>query len=346
MTPFLSVLMLGFLALFMGGLLFIPALLEWLRPKDAASLSVDNLWSRRDIVFAEHFRRIAEPWWKEKPAVDHDSVQLPEGYKAEETFLARRLQTARDVIFNEEIYVKEELELGANNHARAILSDGSAVLGPGCTVERWVHGEKEVKLSRDCAVAARITSSDRVQLEHGCHTPLIYAPSIAWTGAVQPIPLEIPAQVRRWMRRQAIHEVGQQWDIPRRGILENETVFINGDLILDSEAHVEFPLVVRGNLYIRKGALIVGDLKAYGNLLLEQSVVVGSLTAKGDLMIGSGSCVLGCLMSDKLAWLGDGVVIGTEDELCAVVGQRVLLTGRGVVHGRIRALSSLIEVMS
>ena len=61
--------------------------------------------------------------------------------------------------------------------------------------------------------------------------------------------------------------------------------FVNGDLILDNEADVDFSLVVRGNLYIRKGALIAGNLKAHGDLVVENSAVIGSLTCKGRLSL-------------------------------------------------------------
>lgn len=352
MSEFLSVLILGALALLLAVPVFLPAILELLLPKNDNCLPVDNLWSRRDMLFAERFRSLAAPWWSESPALGRSDVTLQEGHTENDAFLAARLECSAHGDFKQEVYVKERLALGRESHARAILSDGSATLDAACVVDRWLHGEKLVQLGPDCLVNARITSMEEVRLDRGCRTQLVSAPKITWSGAVAAVPVQIPTHAKRWLRRRLIPEEGRNWSTPRQSAQGNslddapykDTRFIDGDLILDHEADVDFPLVVRGNLYIRKGAVIVGDLKAHGDLLVEQSAVIGSLTCRGNLYIGHGSSVQGCLMSEKLLWLGDGVVIGGPENPKAVVGKQVMLTGNGVVHGRIQSLSSLVEV--
>jgi len=346
MTPFTAVLQLGALAILLGALLVLPAILEWLRPKDAKPLPIDNAWSRRDTVFAENFRRIAQPWWETTPGSEQARIELPSGHLQETTLLGHSVESGADARFMEEVWCRERLVLGSCNHARALLSDDSIELGRGTQVERWVHADMEVRINQDSLVHARVTSSGLIHLDRGCRTQLLCAPTIQWSGIAQPIPIEIPTHARKWFRRGKIPEAGKSWEIKREDNGQARTVFVNGDLILDHEADIEFPLVVRGNLYIRKGALIAGDLKAHGDLLVENSAVLGSLTCKGHLVVGSGSSVQGCLMGGESVWLGDGVIIGHPERLQAVSGHHVTLTGKGAVHGRIHAFTSLIEVQS
>lgn len=344
MTSFLAVLQLGALAIALGAILILPAVLEWLYPKDAKALPIDNAWSRRDTVFAESFRRIAQPWWSNIPSPEQDRIVLAPGHIQEASLLGYSLESGARTQFKEEVWTREKLILGPENHARALLSDDSIQIGPNSLVERWVHGDLEVRLGEDCTVLARVTSGGLIQLERGCRVQLLCAPTIQWSGEARPIPIEIPTHARRWFRRTKIPEAGSTWETQREGGQRPQTVFVNGDLILDNEADIDFPLVVRGNLYIRKGALIAGDLKAHGDLLVENSAVLGSLTCKGRLVVGAGSSVQGCLMGGELVWLGDGVIIGNQDRQQAVSGQQVLLTGKGMVHGRIHAFTNLIEV--
>ncbi|HEX9081906.1 MAG TPA: polymer-forming cytoskeletal protein [Holophagaceae bacterium] len=340
MNPLLSALILALPVLGMGILLSLPALREWLWPEDAKPLPIDGRYAKQDWIFAERFRQIAERWWPDPPA----AVALPPGTTQDAVILAERLTTGPGVVLREEVWVRTRLDLGGESQARALLSDGEVQIGPHCSVQRWVHGERRVELGEGSLVQARITSQGAIYLARGCRSHLLSAPAVLWEGPDQPFPCDIPTHVRRWIQRRIIPTAGKVWDIQRQAPAPGRTLFVNGDLILDSEADVDHPLVVRGNLYIRRGALIAGDLKAHGDLVVEGSAVVGNLCCGGRLVVGKGSSIQGCLRGDALVWLGDGVIVGRPDRPEAVVGNRIVLSGEGVVHGRLRALEGWIEV--
>lgn len=344
MNPALSAVLLMLLCLGGGFLLILPGLLEWLRPEDAQPLPIDGLYAKHDGIFADRFRQMAATWWDDPDAMGHEGMFL-----AAETTLARPLLVASltagaGVVLLEEAWALKELTLGPGARARALVSDGTITLEPGCSVQRWIHGDGAVLLGEDCEVRARITSRERVWMEAGCRSQLISAPTIEWQGPCRPMQLEIPTHARTWIRRRRIQETGKDWDIPRQGGAPGSTAFVNGDLILDSDADVDFPLVVRGNLYIRRGALIAGDIKAHGDLVVEGSTVVGNLCCSGRLLVGEGSWVQGCLRGDALVWLGNEVVIGRMNRPEAIVGDSIILAGNGRVHGRLRALAGWITV--
>ncbi len=344
MNPALSVvlLMLPFLG---GGLLLIlPGLMEWLRPQDAKPVPIDGLYAKHDGVFADRFRQLAAPWWDDPDAMGHGRMTLAADTTLARPILAETLTAGAGVVLLEEAWALKALTLGPGAQARALVSDGTIDLERGCQVQRWIHGDGAVFLGEDCEVTARITSMERVWMAAGCQSQLISAPTIEWQGPYRPMQVEIPTHARKWIQRRRIHETGKNWDIPRQGGGPGSTAFVNGDLILDSDADVDFPLVVRGNLYIRRGALIAGDIKAHGDLVVEGSTVVGNLCCSGRLLVGEGSWVQGCLRGDALVWLGDEVVIGRADRPEAVVGDRIILAGNGRVHGRLRALAGWITV--
>lgn len=346
MNPALSVSLLLLPALGLALLLMIPGLMEWRRPEDAEPLSIDGLYSKQDGIFADRFRQLAARWWDRPGEIGGGDWVVPPGKVMTEPLLVQNLATGTRAVLLEEAWTRQRLVMGSGGKARALVSDGSLLLQRGCKVQRWIHADGGVELFEGCEIKARITSRESVVMAKGCRSQLISAPSITWHGPHQAMPFEVPTHARTWIRRRPIKETGKNWDIPRQGGAPGSTAFINGDLILDSLADVDFPLVVRGNLYIRRGALIAGDIKAHGDLIVEGSAVVGNLCCGGRLLVGEGSSVQGCLRGDELVWLGDGVVVGRPDRPEAVVGDRILLTGHGVVHGRIRALAGWIAVES
>jgi len=345
MTPALSALLLLVPVLALALLLLQPGLAEWLEATDAAPLAIDGLYAKDDRIFADRFRKLAVEWWQQPDPLGHSQVDLGPGTLLARPILVAGLATGAGVGLEEEVWARESLRLGAGSLARALVSDGSIHLARDCKVQRWIHGDTEVTLGERCQVSARITAGERILLSAGCLSQLVSAPSIEWQSPRRPMSMEIPSHARRWLRRRRIPETGSNWRISRQETTGG-TVFVNGDLILDAEADIDFPLVVRGNLYIRRGALIAGDLKAHGNMVVEGSTVVGNLCCSGNLLVGEGSWVQGCLRGDSLVWLGDEVVVGRPERPEAVVGNRILLAGTGTVHGRLRALAGWVEVES
>lgn len=344
MTPALSAFFLAIPFLGLGLLLIVPGLLEWLRPEDATPIPIDGLYSKHDGIFADRFRQLAATWWESPDAMNHGCADLESGTILARPLLVEELTSGNSITLLEEAWAKKNLSLGPGSRARALVSDGTIDLDQDCTVQRWIHADGAVTLGDNCEVLARITSKESIHLAEGCRSQLISAPTIVWQSPHRPMPLEIPTHARKWIRRRPIKETGKNWDIPRQGGAPGSTAFVNGDLILDSDADVDFPLVVRGNLYIRRGALIAGDIKAHGDLVVEGSTVVGNLCCNGRLLVGEGSWVQGCLRGDAFVWLGDDVVVGRPNRPEAVVGDRIILAGNGRVHGRLRALAGWISV--
>ena len=343
MNPALSALLLAIPCGLLGLLVILPALREWRWPEDTASLNIDQMYSRQDAIFAARFRALAGPWWQGPQAQDHGPVRLKAGTVLHRYLLVESLTTGAGTVMEEEVWTKADLRLGAGSQARALLSDHSIHVERDCLVHRWVHGELDVVLKQGVQVSARITAGERISLSAGCRSPFISAPLVEWASSFRsPMGVAMPSHRGGWRGRQPIRAGGSRaGDLPRQG---KGPAFVTGDFILEADADVPYSLVVLGNLYLREGAHIAGDVKAHGDLVVDGATVQGNLCCGGRLSLGAGSRVQGCLRGDAMVCLGDGVVVGAPDRAVAVVGNRILLSGRGRVHGHMRALAGWIEV--
>ena len=315
-------------------LLLWPSFSEWRWPKDAAAIPVDPSYFRNDYHFPERFRQIAQNWWDSpEDCLREDEASMEPDVHVSVPILATSLYAKAHGQFDQEIWTRNAATFEPHCRLRALLSEGPLVLGNHCAVTRWVHSEDWISSGAGVDLGYRATSRSGITLSYGCRARLLAAEEIIWLGSSTALPLGEPADARVWGTQEKL-------------IQHEGTAFLDGNVILESNAHLPFPLVVRGHLYIRPGAIISGDIKAHGNLVIAQATVVGNIVAEGDIYIGSGSTVQGCILSQKLLWLGDDVRLGQSDRKVAIVGDRVLLAGRGQAHGRIKSLKGQIEVLS
>lgn len=320
----------------LGLLIWLPALIEWLRPTDAAPLEIDQDYSRNDAHFADRFKLIASPWWSEKSpqALLLDTQELEAGGHFQRAVLAHRLKAGPDCRFASEVWIREAGYLSTRCQARAVLCEDALLLGANCHIERWVHAEGSLTVDEGCALGARATSARVISLGPRCRAQLISAAEIHWMSPPQAFPMPHRPWTQRW----------ESFERSITGRGAEGTVFVDGDVVVDETARIDFPLVVRGSLYVRQGALLASDIKAHGDLWVERSEILGNLTALGKLVVGDGAVVQGCLRGDSGVWLGDRILLGRPHRLVAVVGSRINLSGCGTAYGRLKALEGWVEV--
>lgn len=317
-----------------GLLLLAGAFLEWRRPKDARPLQVDQGFSRNDAHFADRFKALASPWWQEEGKALRLPPRLEGGRRHSEPCLAEDLDAGPGTFFGQELWIRGMGHLGEGSQARAILCEQALVLGRGCHVERWVHAEDCLTADEGCHLGARVTSGRVISLGPGCRANLISGAEIHWITRSHAFPVPLSPRIQRWESL----EGGITSETP------DGTVFVDGDVLVETNAHIDFPLVVRGHLFIRRDALLASDIKTHGDLVLEHAEVLGNLTALGRLVVGDGAVVQGCLRGDKGVWLGDRILLGRPHRLVAVVGKHIQLSGHGTLHGRMKALDGMVEV--
>lgn len=313
-------------------LLFGPAILEWKHPKDDASLPVDPSYFGNDTHFPERFRQIASSWWGAPgKAQREENACFPTGAQLYMPILAEELHAGAKGSFAQEVWTRRSADFGPECAVRAVLAEENLHLSDECTVERWVHAEQSIQADLRVDLGHRATSSQSITLAPGCKGRLFASETVRWNSPIQALPTGEPP-------------AGKLWKAQDPAIQQGGTIFLDGDFILEAGTQLDSPLVVRGNLYIRPGAILSGDIKAHGDVIVEQAVIRGHLASEKNVYLGNGSRIGGCVLGHDLVWLGHNVCLGSPHARTAVVGDRIHLTGSGQLHGRIKSLTGQIEV--
>ncbi len=322
----------------------LPAILELLRPTDAAPLRVVPR-DAGDVAFlAKGFRQYLDRQMNLLPAATPADFlgRLPDGthfarIKAGPELL-RPGDTSRvqdrvvrvdtpialggDQTFLQEVHATEDFVGGPNTVYRALLGERRVTLGDRSRVLRWVHAGGALSIGARSVLQGRVSSDHSVLVGRGVEFDRIGAPEIRTAG---PTPPAGPAATIAWQLPEGARRIGDHHRI-------------EGDLEIGPGVRVTGSLVITGRLVMRPGAEIDGSVKAYGDVTLERAAAIrGSLVGRADLAIGPGVEVLGPVIGDGRVSLGDGSSVGRRDAQTTVVAGSLQLGVGVAVFGQIIA---------
>jgi cytoskeletal protein CcmA (bactofilin family) len=97
-------------------------------------------------------------------------------------------------------------------------------------------------------------------------------------------------------------------------------------------------VVAKGELRIRSGSVVEGDLKSRKKIVIEDGCVLrGSVVSAGDLIVGRGCSVHGPVIAEGQITLGEGSRAGNFGHSTSLCAPRIRLRQGSVVHGTISA---------
>lgn len=189
---------------------FIPALLEYFRPKDAGPLKIDMNRNIDERYFSQSFRRMIERAVslpdsrpnsaKTQPVVFHGvparwiaadinrgpeeivevkgNLSVPANTELAEVLVVRgSLTTGQNCVFKKEILVEGGAKIGARNHLLCLSAD-FVNLGEQCEVEGWVDANRTILLRRGCLIKSRTTAGEEIIIEDDVMSPRFAAPDV------------------------------------------------------------------------------------------------------------------------------------------------------------------------
>lgn len=196
--------------------------------------------------------------------------------------------------FAKEIYAAKSLFSGKRNLFRAILCDEDVHLQQGSETMRWAHACGQFRADSGCTLYGRVSSDREILLASGCTFQRLHAPRIVFGRALDtwPTPPETDTETTRPLARR----------------------LIDGDLQIRPGQVISENLVARGTLRIGAGARLLGSVKGYGSVVLEEKVEVsGSLISSGDLRVGRACRIGGPILAERRIEVSSGAVCGTPD---------------------------------
>jgi len=187
--------------LFMGlvFLCFLPALIEYLRPKDDKPLAINLSMGLDERYFSHSFRNILEPaflgvgkdrvlrdeqkpdWLQKFPVLKthlmmhrgkeeiwlaEGDIKVPAGSKFDRILIVDgNFFTEGNCLFEKELFVKGDCFIGQNDVLRCVSATGKLKLGENVLVNGWVDADEDVHISEGCEIKSRAASGKIIWVE-------------------------------------------------------------------------------------------------------------------------------------------------------------------------------------
>lgn len=316
---------------------FLPALFELLNPRDAAPLIAVGNDTGQLTYFASSFTELAvsEGLLAESlPAKLRDGTSV-RTHSATSPLAAQRTAVTDMLVLVDDSRLPDGLHLtteclartafhgGANSNYRAVLGLGSVSLGPGTTVQRWVHASGTLVAETGTRLIGRATSDEQIDLESEVQFDRLDAPCVR-VGRMDTTDIPVlPASAYAPFAPQDALQLGPgYWRV-------------SGDLTIPAGTSVPGSLIVLGNLIVAEGALVEGAVKARGTLQVRRGALLkGAIAARGVITIDDGARLLGPVISESEIVLGASIV-GNAGRRTTITAPRVVLRHGATVYGAV-----------
>jgi predicted acyltransferase (DUF342 family) len=317
----------------------VPAILELVRPRDAAPLNAVGNDSGQLTYFATSFlRRVTEEGLlgtMVPPKLSDGSVVR---VHAAATPLGAPGSAVRDlsVLFDDtplpdnldlesECFARMTVRTGRGVTFRALLGQRDIVLGPESTVLRWVHARGLLQVATGSALLGRATAERGIVLASGVRFDRLEADVVRVDGAE-------PTEV------QVMPTAAYQPFVPQKALLMAPQYWrVDGDVTIPPGSAVLGSLIVRGNLIIGQGSRVQGSIKARGEMrIMSGCTLVGAVSARGRVVIDAGSRISGPVISETEIIL-DNAIVGVASKRTTITAPRVVMAPGATVYGAVMA---------
>lgn len=317
----------------------LPALVELIRPKDAAPLQAVGNDAGKLTYFATSFTQRAQrdgllgtmvpprlsdgtpvigvsravPFLDARRPTDAvvvllDSVPLPEGVNMTGEVLARlTMPPSPRVTF------------------RAVLGQRDVGLGEGSTVQRWIHALGRLEVANGCQLFGRATSGRTIVLGTDVTFERLQAPVIRVTDVetYEP-PTPITGSYARFEPEHGEEIADGYWRF-------------DDDLRVPAGSIFIASVVCRGNLVVEAGARVTGSLKAHGEIVVRGGAIVnGALSARDRITLEAGARVSGPVISETLVSV-DAAIVGGSNTPSTITAPQIELLPGATVYGSVMA---------
>ncbi len=341
-------------ALLLGALLLwlflplIPAMMELLRPRDAAPLNAVGNDAGLLTFFADSFTQRATQegllGTMVPPRLSNGALVRSHS-QSEPISASRRPITAVVVLMDSEPLPENTVLEGeclarltirgsAGVTYRALLGQRDVLLGRDSTILRWVHARGRLEAEEGTRLLGRATADRSITLAANVSFDRLEAGVIRVSGrdAVETPVMPTGAYLRF---------------VPERSMSMGPSYWrVTGDLIIPAGAALVGSVIATGSIIVREGARVTGSMKAHREIRIQAgTVVVGSCAARGRIAIESGSRVSGPIISESEILI-ESAIVGAAGKMTTVTAPIVRLMPGATVYGAIMAAENGLTIAS
>jgi predicted acyltransferase (DUF342 family) len=299
---------------------FLPGIIELLRKDDAEPLFIHMDYAKDPRYFGKSFKYILRqaaagvtvgPEIRDLQLSKQEKAQITESLVVSVNreidhllYIQGNLVTRDHACLTKGAYVTGDVSLGVNNTIHILVADGNIAVAAGTKFGRWLDADGTIAVEENCNLGICASSGDKLYLDQNCifrrlfGMPIITGDVHTSMAAALPkaefIPLT-PAFVRK-----------KDSEIPAGTVIDKHMVFTR-------------------DVNIGRDAILMGDVKSYGNIVIEDNVTIyGNIFADGDIYIGSGAKIGGNVFSQEAVYIAKQVVISRPDVIKSVVGKKTV----------------------
>lgn len=317
---------------------FIPALQEWRRPSDLASLPVSANYTSDIDYFSRRLHLDVAAKLQQGPATgfeDFEFVDVPaedmDWQKSGSRMIALDSIETLSAIKNDSgqpLYVTGDLTAGPGSLFSALYCTGNIALGNESEISDWAHAGGVLRLGANSSALRRVSAGTAIELAREVCFERLSAPALRFgRGAAQTASRRSGAQIE-----------ASYADLPN-AVQQTPLLFlIRGDCELGSGKAYLGSLIVTGFLTIGQDTTVVGDIKAReGFSLGRRASVEGAITCEKRIYIFKEARALGPVVSESDILIGARSVIGLPDALTTVSALNIIIEEGATVHGAVWA---------
>jgi predicted acyltransferase (DUF342 family) len=310
---------------------FMPGIFELIRKKDAEPLFISMDYLRNPRYFGKSFKRLLHratagftlsPGMRDVQLSKNEKVELTHSIKIPADkeinhiiYTIGNLISGNQVQFKKEVYVTGDASIGPNNTLQALAGDGNISIEEGVKFQRWLDGEGNIEVGRNCSLGISVSSGGRLRLAEDCifrrlnGMPIITGNQIAATA-----------------------------DIPGRSSLSGELLTPSTAFIRKKDTFIPHGTVINDNVVFRQDvkigsdSILKGTIKSYGKIILEDNVTIdGNIFADGDIFIGRKAKIGGHIFSQASICISEQTIISSPEKIKSVIGKKSVKIEKDVV---------------
>lgn len=317
----------------------IPALMELMRPRDAAPLDAVGNDAGNLTYFAESFtaRAMREgllgtmvpPRLSDgTPILTHSTAKpLPVQRKVfDELVVLTDGETIPEGIeFRSECLARMTVHSNADVTYRALLGQRDVYLGPRTTVQRWVHARGRLEVAGGCRLWGRATAERQIVLGTDVSFDRLESEIIRVTDVETPEAPVLPTGAYERFTPKNAQSMG-----PSYWRVDDDVAIPAGSILIGS-------IISTGSIVVRDGARVTGSIKAHREVVVSNgAVVIGSISARERVTIEHGARVSGPVISEA-AVVVEAAVVGGTGKLTTVTAPSIRLLPGATIYGAVMA---------
>ncbi|MDH4395596.1 MAG: polymer-forming cytoskeletal protein [Limnobacter sp.] len=321
---------------------FLPAFREWLYPSDFTALPIAPNYSSDIDHFASRLQRDVAAKMGLGTPTGYEDFQLLTNWtdnmdwsKVSKRLICKSSIDSKNPIRSRHpLYVEGDIRSGVNSEFSALYATGDINLGTESEVLDWAHADGTLRLKNNSVALRRVSAGAAIELGNEVWFERLHAPVLLFgrndNTALQrdhDAVVTLPQQI-----------AGSYADLPNAHQQTPQLFLIQGDCALPPGYVYTGSLVVTGFLTIGASTTVVGDIKVRKGLSIgNRASVQGAITCEKRVYMFKDARAWGPLVSESDILIGSGTVIGLVDFQTTVSARNIIVEEGAIVHGTVWA---------